>query len=115
MKAQYLVPALLLCISVTAVAEELDCQGIGESGPRFEVSIDPDAGTACIMLPDYTRHISGLIIEDDRYYFYDLVPGDKDERVETRRMFRYERPGKVFYMDHDAGIYVHGNCTETGG
>lgn len=116
MKAVNLVPAaILLSVSVTAVAEDLDCQSIGESPVRFEVSIDPKRGTASILLPDYTREISELIVEEDRYYFYDLVPGARDERVETRRMFRYEKPGKVFYMDHDADIYLHGDCTKAGG
>lgn len=109
MKGLKLTPVLFLLLSIGSVAEELDCQG---SDIRFEVSINPETRTASIILPDHSRKMSPLIVEDDRYYFYDLVPGAHDERVETRRMFRYERgPGKVFYMDHDTGIFVHGRCT----
>lgn len=75
------------------------------------VSLDTDAAVARLVLPDQTHVMSPLIIEDNRYYFYELVPGSQDERVETRRMFRYEKiPGKVFFIDQDDGAFLHGDC-----
>lgn len=111
MKGLKLAPVLFLLVSTGSVAEELDCQG---SDIHFVVSINPETRTASIALPDHSQKMSPLIVEDERYYFYDLVPGASDERVETRRMFRYERgPRKVFYMDRDTGIFVHGSCTKS--
>ncbi|MBD3647834.1 MAG: hypothetical protein HUJ31_10375 [Pseudomonadales bacterium] len=110
-----MVLSALLLWPLTLYGGEWSCHGIlrpGDLDLTFELHLDRDTKTARLILPETSWTVSPITSERQGHYFYDLLPGVEDERVETRRMFRFGKEQDLVYIDNDEGVFLLGRCTD---